>query len=189
MQKRKLSPYRCLFSDTIIFLEKKTQVYSKFVMSLARCTSNIIFYLLQVHTSKLKWIFGKFATLIWRLQFTVNVTLRACLLRGTQKGEVTCGGSPHPSCKRDQIKMRDYMDRRACKQALNLSNDIGYGNALMTNFKQQTLAFPLWELLSDSCSSMSSGMLISLFQKKKWRTRIQLKLTLPVHKHLAMQIP
>ena len=54
MQKRKLSPYRCLFSDTIIFLEKKTQVYSKFVMSLARCTSNIIFYLLQVHTSKLK---------------------------------------------------------------------------------------------------------------------------------------
>ena len=27
-------------------------------------------------------------------------------------GEVTFGGSPHPSCKRDQIKMRDYMDRR-----------------------------------------------------------------------------
>ena len=23
---------------------------------------------------------------------------------GTQIGEVTCGGSPHPSCKRDQIK-------------------------------------------------------------------------------------
>ena len=27
-------------------------------------------------------------------------------------GEVTCGGSPHLSCKRDQIKMRDSMDRR-----------------------------------------------------------------------------
>ena len=27
-------------------------------------------------------------------------------------GEVTCGGSPHLSYKRDQIKMRDYMDRR-----------------------------------------------------------------------------
>ena len=27
-------------------------------------------------------------------------------------GKVTCGGSPHPSCKRDQIKMRDSMDRR-----------------------------------------------------------------------------
>ena len=27
---------------------------------------------------------------------------------GTQIGEVTCGGSPHLSGKRDQIKMRDY---------------------------------------------------------------------------------
>ena len=31
---------------------------------------------------------------------------------GPQIGEVTRGGSPHLSCKRDQIKMRDYMDRR-----------------------------------------------------------------------------
>ena len=31
---------------------------------------------------------------------------------GPQLGEVTCGGSPHLSCKRDQIKMRDYMERR-----------------------------------------------------------------------------
>ena len=54
---------------------------------------------------------------------------------GPQIGEVTCGGSPHLPCKRSQIKMRDYMDRRAtppkrvtspnwglppaCKQALN----------------------------------------------------------------------
>ena len=30
---------------------------------------------------------------------------------GPQIGEVTCGWSPHLSCKRDQIKMRDYMDR------------------------------------------------------------------------------
>jgi len=28
-----------------------------------------------------------------------------------QVGEVKYGGSPHLSCKRDQIKMRDYMDR------------------------------------------------------------------------------
>ena len=28
----------------------------------------------------------------------------------TQIGEVTCGGSPHLSCKRHQIKMRAYMD-------------------------------------------------------------------------------
>ena len=51
-------------------------------------------------------------------------------------GEVTCGELLHLTCKRDQIKMRDYMDRRvtppkrvtsptwgprtSCKQALNL---------------------------------------------------------------------
>ena len=47
---------------------------------------------------------------------------------GPQVGEVTRGGPPHLSRKRDQIKMRDYMDRRVtsltwgppppCKQAL-----------------------------------------------------------------------
>ena len=41
-------------------------------------------------------------------------TFRGCLHRGggPQIGEVTCGGSPHLSCKGHQIKMRDYMDRR-----------------------------------------------------------------------------
>ena len=40
--------------------------------------------------------------------------LRACLHGGggPQIGEVTFGGSPHLSCKRDQITMRDYMDRQ-----------------------------------------------------------------------------
>ena len=58
---------------------------------------------------------------------------RACLHGGggPQVGEVTCGGSPYLSCKRDQIKMRDYMDRRVtspswgppppCKEALRES--------------------------------------------------------------------
>ena len=63
--------------------------------------------------------------------------LRACLHggEGPQVGAVTFGGSTHLSCKRDQIKMRDYMDRRVtppkrvtsptwgppppCKQALS----------------------------------------------------------------------
>ena len=46
-------------------------------------------------------------------------------------GEVTCGRSPYLSSKRDQIKMRDYMDGRItspnrgppppCKQALRLA--------------------------------------------------------------------
>ena len=40
--------------------------------------------------------------------------LGACLHGGAgpQVGEVACSGSPQPSCKRDQIKMRDYMERR-----------------------------------------------------------------------------
>ena len=40
--------------------------------------------------------------------------LGACLHGGggPQVGEVACSGSPQPSCKRDQIKMRDYMERR-----------------------------------------------------------------------------
>ena len=57
---------------------------------------------------------------------------------GPQMGEVTCGGSPHLLCKRDQIKMRDYMDSRVtqpkrvtsptwgppppCKQALTYTD-------------------------------------------------------------------
>ena len=41
------------------------------------------------------------------------VKIRACLNGGgAQVGEVTYGGLPHLSCKRDQIKIRDYMDRR-----------------------------------------------------------------------------
>ena len=31
---------------------------------------------------------------------------------GPRIGEVKCGGSPHLSCNCDQIKMRDYMDKR-----------------------------------------------------------------------------
>ena len=64
---------------------------------------------------------------------------------GPQIGEVSCGGSPHLSCKRNQIKMRDYVDRRVtppkrvtsptwgptppCKQTLNDSGPV-HGNCL-----------------------------------------------------------
>ena len=62
-----------------------------------------------------------------------DLRFRVCLHVGgrPQVGEVTRGGSPHLSCKRDQIKMRDYVDRRVtspswgppppCKQALSPS--------------------------------------------------------------------
>ena len=74
--------------------------------------------------------------------FCLCTNLRACLYRGggPQIGEVTCGRSPHLSCKPDQIKMIDYMDRWVtppkrvtsptwgpppqCKQALSNDNII-----------------------------------------------------------------
>ena len=42
-------------------------------------------------------------------------SIRACLHGGggPQVGEVTRGGSPRLTCKRDHIKMRDNIDRRA----------------------------------------------------------------------------
>ena len=50
---------------------------------------------------------------MWRSKGLLNRGLRACLHegKGLQVGEVTCGGSPHLTCKREQIKMRDYMHR------------------------------------------------------------------------------
>ena len=73
--------------------------------------------------------------------FYLLVTLRACLHgdKGPQVGEVTRSWSARLSCKSDQIKIRDYMDRRVtppkevtsptwgppppCKQALILPSD------------------------------------------------------------------
>ena len=74
---------------------------------------------------------------------------RACLHGGggPQVGEAKYGGSPHLSCKRDQIKMRDYMDKRftppkrvtsptwgppaPCKQAQRKKKKHAYVNSIM----------------------------------------------------------
>ena len=75
-----------------------------------------------------------------RIEINLKVScLRACLHGGggPQIGEVTCGGSPHLSCQRDQINRRDYVDRRPgyltylgfpppCKQALSPQTDTIY---------------------------------------------------------------
>ena len=78
-----------------------------------------------------------FLQILFKNVHDIRQGIRACLHGGwgPQIGEVTCGGSFHLTCKRDQIKMRDYMDRRVtlpkrvtsptwgppppCKQALN----------------------------------------------------------------------
>ena len=51
------------------------------------------------------------------MEYLANI--RTCLHGGggPQIGEVTWGGSPHLSCKRDQIKMRDYVDRWVTHQS------------------------------------------------------------------------
>ena len=73
----------------------------------------------------------------WRIDKFSSLLLRTCLHGGgkPQIGEVTYVWSPHISCKRAQINIRDYMNRRVtppkrvtsptcgplppCKQALN----------------------------------------------------------------------
>ena len=79
--------------------------------------------------------------------------IRACLHQGggPQVREVICGGSPHLSCTRDHIKMRDYKDRRVtppkrvtsptwgppppCKQALNRDDFLQYNGINFTSRK------------------------------------------------------
>ena len=70
---------------------------------------------------------------IFNLTRVFCFTLKGACLHGgegPQIGEITCGGSLNLSCTRDQIKMRDHMDRRVtsptwgppppCRQVLRL---------------------------------------------------------------------
>ena len=45
-----------------------------------------------------------------RVRFEITARLHGG--GGPQVSEVACGGLPHLSCKHDQIKMLDHMDRR-----------------------------------------------------------------------------
>ena len=60
----------------------------------------------------LGWLLSFFRHLSFLSQS--KLLIRACLHGDwePQVGEVKYGGSPHLSCKHDQIKMRDYMDKR-----------------------------------------------------------------------------
>ena len=86
------------------------------------CCKTVLMWVVRRATS----LFNSFCSNVAR-QKTCNLlhvfccpffrTFNACLQGGggPQIGEATCGGSPHLSCKRDQIKMRDYMDRQLTK--------------------------------------------------------------------------
>ena len=67
----------------------------------------------QYNFPKLVWSAVQWARQRCRFLF-VYPSLRACLHEGEgpQVGEVTCGKLPHLTCKRELIKMRDYMDRQ-----------------------------------------------------------------------------
>ena len=98
------------------------------------------------------FLLSQYSTILAKVVHDFAMRLRACLHGswGPQIGEVTCGGSPHLLCKRDQIKMRDSMDRQVtppkqvtsptwgppppCKQALRqlepahtITQEIGSG--------------------------------------------------------------
>ena len=73
--------------------------------------------LIRTSNSALAYAFASFTVSLFSIPPNAALeTFRGCLHRGRgvgpQVGEVTCGWSPHLSCKGDQIKMRDYMDRR-----------------------------------------------------------------------------
>ena len=92
--------------------------------------------------------------------------LRACLHEDgrLQVGEVTFGGLPNLTCKRDYIKMRDYMDRRVtppkrvtsltwgplppCKQALSCLCSL------------LTVEDHLWSILGIICGTLFTGRFI-----------------------------
>ena len=74
---------------------------------------------LRTYCAKMNTVLRQFQTdrwscVLWDWKTFGHFKGLACLHGGggPQIGEVTCGGSPHLSCKRDQFKMRDYMDRR-----------------------------------------------------------------------------
>ena len=90
---------------------------------------------------------------------------------------VTCGGLPHLSCKRDQIKMRDYMDRQVtppkrveyltymgsptpmqtgCKWVFRPLLRLAHAFPAFsknTTWSRASLLFP-WDIVSDTFSSM-----------------------------------
>ena len=78
----------------------------------------------------------------------LKIALRACLHGGggPQVGEVTCGRSPHLSCKRDQIKMTDYMDRRVTSPSwgphlhVNVNRPLGVRNTMALQYNSLTSA-------------------------------------------------
>ena len=94
--------------------------------------------------------------------------LTACLHGGggPQIGELRCGGSPHPSCKRDQIKMREYKDRRVTSPKRVTSTSKGHPlNSSKSNHSN----------LNSSSSMRNNAYLLTLQAKCAtiWKGRLE----------------
>ena len=90
---------------------------------------------------------------------------RACLHEGggPQVGEVTCGGLPHLTCKRDHIKMRDDMDRRMTPPTwdphLHVNRSLGTSTILSFGLLLYVLCkmFPLTSQLAHVTECLLNG--------------------------------
>ena len=87
-------------------------------------------------------LFTYFASII-SIRFSLFDEVRACLHGGggPQIGERGCGGPLHLSCKRDQIKMSDYVDRRVTHQTRFQRFQIGMLESFLFKKNQKKILF------------------------------------------------
>ena len=81
-----------------------------------------------------------------RISIVLNCKQNSRLLSlgggGPEIGDVTCIGSLHLSCKRDKIKMRDYMDREVTPPKQVTSP--GRGGGLLPYISHIDMCRPKW---------------------------------------------
>ena len=102
-------------------------------------------------------------------------SVKACLHEGgvPQVSEVTCGGLPHLTCKRDHIKMRDYMDRRVTPPKRVTSPTWGppplCKQALIKHKGRNTLGDELQQHVAETDHSLCAGRASSCGNKLRRR--------------------
>ena len=100
---------------------------------------------------------------------------------GPQISEVTCGESPHLSCKRDQVKMRDYVDRRVTHQSglphLPGVPHLHVNRPLMSHSEKKCTCFADCEFQKiDSCNEVFQT---SLVDRQSGSTKIEHSISFP----------
>ena len=102
-------------------------------------------------------------------------SLKACLHEGgvPQVSEVTCGGLPHLTCKRDHIKTRDCMDWRVTPPERVTSPTWGHPplckQALIRHKGRNTLGYELQQHVAETDHSLCAGRASSCSNKLRRR--------------------